>query len=269
MGGTDTDSRSEAVTRFQRDPDVRVFVGSVRTAGLGLTLTAASRVVFLELDWSPGVMAQAEDRCHRVGQRDSVRVQYYVFKGTIDEWIAKSLLYKQSTIEQILPETMGGVDSGYVFDFGKHAGIRLEDVPRDYLSYLLKREVWRDRLKLWQALFTKGMIFEEPPLSASDVGKKAEAKQKVEDSTRNRKEMIYPPYSEKDNRQDVSADSRSNIGLPSSHAGNVRYVFDFGKYDGKEYSEVPANYIKWIVREGVWKNRPNLKTALIKGGFHL
>jgi len=70
--------------------------------------------------------------------------------------IAKSLLYKQSTIEQILPETLGGVETGYIFDFGKHTGLRLEDVPRDYVSYLLKNEVWRDRLKLWQALVKKG-----------------------------------------------------------------------------------------------------------------
>jgi uncharacterized protein (DUF3820 family) len=161
----ETDARSEAVRSFQEDEEVRIFVGSIRAAGVGLTLTAASHVVFLEMDWSPGVMAQAEDRCHRVGQHDSVQVQYYVFKDTIDEWIAKSLLYKQSNIDQILPEKVSGAESGYVFDFGKHSGLRLEDVPRNYIQFLVRQEVWRNRPALWRALAMKGIVFEEPPPS--------------------------------------------------------------------------------------------------------
>jgi len=272
MGGMDTDSRSDAVHRFQQEEDVRVFIGSIRTAGLGLTLTAASRVVFLELDWSPGVMAQAEDRCHRVGQQDSVRIQYYVFKDTIDEWIAKSLLYKQSNIEQILPVTTGGVDTGYIFDFGKHTGLRLEDAPQEYVRYLLKNEVWRDRVTLWRALFRKGMIFEEPPSSTSDAEpniKEVEEKKK-ENTELGRRKKNFPQSPKKAvGSQDVSADSTPKTVSSSPSTGNVHYVFDFGKYKGRKWSEVPANYREWMIREGVWKNRPNLKTALIQGGFHL
>jgi SWI/SNF-related matrix-associated actin-dependent regulator 1 of chromatin subfamily A len=62
-----------------------MFVRSIHAAGVGLTLIAGSHVVYLELDWSPAIMNQAEDRCHRVGQTDSVQVQSHVFKDTIDE----------------------------------------------------------------------------------------------------------------------------------------------------------------------------------------
>jgi SWI/SNF-related matrix-associated actin-dependent regulator 1 of chromatin subfamily A len=132
MGGMEREERDGAVKMFQENDSTRLFVGSIRAAGIGLTLTASSHVVFLELDWSPGVMAQAEDRCHRVGQSDSVRVQYFVFRNTIDEWLSKSLLYKQHTIDSILPEKQGGIETGYIFNFGKHGTKFL--VPRSYLG---------------------------------------------------------------------------------------------------------------------------------------
>ena len=141
MGGMEREDRDAAVKKFQNNDSVRLFVGSIRAAGVGLTLTASSHVIFLELDWSPGVMTQAEDRCHRVGQLDSVRVQYFVFRDTIDEWLSKSLLYKQNTINNILPEKQGGVETGYVFNFGKHGklcswifGVELEVASTDLMN---------------------------------------------------------------------------------------------------------------------------------------
>mmetsp|Transcript_7637 Transcript_7637/g.11678 ORF Transcript_7637/g.11678 Transcript_7637/m.11678 type:complete len:637 (-) Transcript_7637:57-1967(-) len=221
LGGMDDKARTEAVRAFQNNPDIRLFVGSIRAAGVGLTLTASSRVLFLELDWSPGVMAQAEDRCHRVGQVDSVQVQYLVFKDTIDEWFARSLLLKQSNIEQILPEKVHGkttASTEYEFDFGKHKGLRLEDVPKNYVeNFIVKQEVYRKRNDLWRALFQMGLVLEEPLKKEND---------------------------------DV-----------------VNFVFDFGKYSGQTWSEVPRSYRQWIVAEGVWKNRPELKSALVEAGF--
>ena len=121
-GGMKREDRDEAVSLFQDDQYVRLFVGSIRAAGVGLTLTAASHVIFLELDWSPGIMTQAEDRCHRVGQSNNVRIQYLVFKDSIDEWLSKSMMFKQSNIDEILPEKLqsDGTTTGYVFDFGKY-----------------------------------------------------------------------------------------------------------------------------------------------------
>lgn len=60
----------------------------------GITLTAADHIIFSELHWTPGVMEQAEDRVHRIGQENSVLVQYLVAKGTIDEVLWRMLCNK-------------------------------------------------------------------------------------------------------------------------------------------------------------------------------
>jgi SWI/SNF-related matrix-associated actin-dependent regulator 1 of chromatin subfamily A len=102
--------RDGAVQRFMHDPGCRLFVGSIYAAGVGLTLTASSHVVFAELDWVPGVMNQAEDRCHRIGQPDSVLVQHVVLEGSLDARIAKTLVGKQRTIEQALDADKGELE---------------------------------------------------------------------------------------------------------------------------------------------------------------
>ena len=94
-GETAMDQRQAAVDRFQTDPDCLVFVGGILAAGVGITLTAASHVVFAELDWVPGNVTQAEDRCHRIGQRDCVLVQHLVLEGSLDARMAEVLVEKQ------------------------------------------------------------------------------------------------------------------------------------------------------------------------------
>jgi hypothetical protein len=101
-GETSLAERDAAVTRFQTDQTCRVFVGSIGAAGVGLTLTAASHVVFAELDWVPGNMSQAEDRCHRIGQRESVLVQHLVLAESLDAHMANILVSKQEVIDAAL-----------------------------------------------------------------------------------------------------------------------------------------------------------------------
>jgi SNF2 family DNA or RNA helicase len=118
VGDTKMEDRQAAVDAFQNDPGVLYFIGSIQAAGVGITLTAASHVVFAELDWVPGNMSQAEDRCHRIGQHESVLVQHLVMEGSLDSTMAQSLIDKQEVIDRALdketeeiayPEFDGGV----------------------------------------------------------------------------------------------------------------------------------------------------------------
>ena len=101
-GETPMQTRQDNVDRFQRDPNCRVFVGNIQAAGVGITLTSAAHVVFVELDWVPGNMTQAEDRCHRIGQTDSVLVQHLVLEASLAARMAKVLIDKQDVIDRAL-----------------------------------------------------------------------------------------------------------------------------------------------------------------------
>jgi hypothetical protein len=103
-GGMTDKKKDESVERFQNDDKVKLFVGSIQAAGVGLTLTASSRVVFAELDWVPGNMTQAEDRTHRIGQVNNVLVQHIVLQGSMDAEMAHKLVAKQNVIDKALDE---------------------------------------------------------------------------------------------------------------------------------------------------------------------
>jgi hypothetical protein len=98
-GGTPNEHRQAAVDRFQNDPSCTVIVASILAAGVGLTLTASSHVIFGELDWVPGNMCQAEDRAHRIGQKDNVLVWHIVVDGSLDARMVEVLVQKQAVID--------------------------------------------------------------------------------------------------------------------------------------------------------------------------
>ena len=84
-GSVSSEERNSQVEKFQTSDKVRVAVLSITAANAGITLTAASLVVFAELFWNPGILTQAEDRAHRIGQTDSVTIQYLVARDTADD----------------------------------------------------------------------------------------------------------------------------------------------------------------------------------------
>lgn len=97
-GASSAEDRQHAVDAFQNDPAFKVFVANIKAGGVGLTLTAASIVMFADMEWSPEIHRQAEDRAHRIGQTGTVNVYYYVADGTIEEDIIDILTAKQETI---------------------------------------------------------------------------------------------------------------------------------------------------------------------------
>ncbi len=94
--------RQNAVDSFQNNERIRLFVGNIQAAGVGITLTASSSVAFIELGWSSSIHEQAEDRCHRIGQKDSVNIYYLLAKGTIEEKIMKLISNKAKILNQVL-----------------------------------------------------------------------------------------------------------------------------------------------------------------------
>lgn len=102
IGGLTQEKRQSAVDRFQDDPSVQLFIGNLDAAGVGITLTAASNVAIIEFPWTPDTIEQAGDRCHRIGQVDSVTIWHMVADGTIEESIVELLEAKAATIHKIM-----------------------------------------------------------------------------------------------------------------------------------------------------------------------
>ncbi|XP_012866663.1 PREDICTED: SWI/SNF-related matrix-associated actin-dependent regulator of chromatin subfamily A-like protein 1 isoform X2 [Dipodomys ordii] len=86
-GSTPSANREELCQRFQLSEGHSVAVLSITAANMGLTFSSADLVVFAELFWNPGVLIQAEDRVHRIGQTSSVGIHYLVAKGTADDYL--------------------------------------------------------------------------------------------------------------------------------------------------------------------------------------
>lgn len=97
----DTKDRRLAVEKFQNG-DARVFAGTIAAGGVGITLTAASRIVFTDREWSPALNSQAEDRLHRIGQKNAVQVIDIIARDTVDLGKMQRLELKASWIKMIL-----------------------------------------------------------------------------------------------------------------------------------------------------------------------
>jgi SWI/SNF-related matrix-associated actin-dependent regulator 1 of chromatin subfamily A len=101
-GKTPGAMRQPLVDRFQNDDDVRVFVANIIAGGTGLNLTAATQVVFNDLDWVPTNHWQAEDRAYRIGQTRTVNVTYVVARDTIDDFVQAVLETKAALVNAIV-----------------------------------------------------------------------------------------------------------------------------------------------------------------------
>jgi SWI/SNF-related matrix-associated actin-dependent regulator 1 of chromatin subfamily A len=102
-GSVPAGERQALVDRFQTDDACTVAILSTHAAGVGLTLTAASCVVFAEADWNPSWCQQAEDRAHRIGQTaDSVTVHYLTIEDSLDAHVLRTMVSKMDVADRAL-----------------------------------------------------------------------------------------------------------------------------------------------------------------------
>ena len=95
-------NKQASVDAFQNNPNVQLIICSIKAAGVGLTLTAASDVAFIELAWTYADCCQCEDRAHRIGQKDNVTCYYLLGRGTIDHTIYSLIHRKKSIANEIM-----------------------------------------------------------------------------------------------------------------------------------------------------------------------
>lgn len=111
VGDTPMEERQANADRFQKDPSCKFIIGSFGAMGVGWTLTASAHEVTVEQDWVPGNITQAEDRLHRIGQKESVLIQHLVIEGSLGATIMKRAVAKQDVIDRAL-DTVAAQPSG-------------------------------------------------------------------------------------------------------------------------------------------------------------
>ena len=105
-GSTSKPQRQYAVDQFQDNEKIKVFVGNVKAAGVGITLTAAEAVIINDLSFVPGDLAQAEDRAYRYGQKNSVSVYYPIFDNSIEGIIYDMVNNKKQNINTVMGDNI-------------------------------------------------------------------------------------------------------------------------------------------------------------------
>lgn len=119
--------RDKNVQRFTDDETCEVFIGNITAAGVGINLTVASDVIFTNFAFTPSEMWQAIDRCHRIGQGNSVNVHYTICEDSIDEYIYDILLDKEKDIINLIDE-------------GKEVSMSEGSITEVLISKLLKQD---------------------------------------------------------------------------------------------------------------------------------
>ena len=105
IGGQSDNLRQDQIDKFQRG-ESKLMIAGIRAGNVGINLTRAKYVIFAELDWSPAIHRQAEDRLHRIGQKNTVFAYYLIGNGTLDDHVASILVDKSYEIDAIMDETV-------------------------------------------------------------------------------------------------------------------------------------------------------------------
>ena len=103
IGGQSDNERQLQIDMFQ-EGKTKLMIAGLRAGNVGINLTRAKYVIFAELDWSPAIHRQAEDRLHRIGQKNTVFAYYLIGNGTLDDHVAKILVDKSYEIDTVMDE---------------------------------------------------------------------------------------------------------------------------------------------------------------------
>jgi len=110
-GSMSKDNRQHSVDEFQNNPKVKVLVGNIKAAGVGITLTSGEAVIMNDLSFLPSDHAQAEDRCYRYGQKNNVLVYYPIFENTVEGVIYDIINAKKQVIATVMGDNQNSADS--------------------------------------------------------------------------------------------------------------------------------------------------------------
>jgi len=110
IGGQSDNFRQDQIDKFQKG-ESKLMIAGIRAGNVGINLTRAKYVIFAELDWSPAIHRQAEDRLHRIGQKNTVFAYYLIGNGTLDDHVANILVDKSYEIDAIMDETVDNYEN--------------------------------------------------------------------------------------------------------------------------------------------------------------
>lgn len=132
-GSTPSAERQRLCEDFQHRAGRCVAVLSITAANMGITLHSADLVVFAELFWNPGVLIQAEDRVHRIGQTSSVDIHYLVAQGTADDHLWPMIQEKMNVLEQV------GLSESNFSDKAVNASFHTKDSQQRTITEMFQR----------------------------------------------------------------------------------------------------------------------------------
>ncbi|XP_030642537.1 SWI/SNF-related matrix-associated actin-dependent regulator of chromatin subfamily A-like protein 1 [Chanos chanos] len=132
-GSTPSAERQALCDKFQFSQKSCVAVLSITAANMGLTLHSADLVVFAELFWNPGVLIQAEDRVHRIGQTSNVDIHYLVAKGTADDYLWPMIQEKMNVLEQV------GLSESNLSENAESASFHSKDPKQKTITEMFQR----------------------------------------------------------------------------------------------------------------------------------
>ncbi|MCJ8732791.1 hypothetical protein PDJAM_G00215370 [Pangasius djambal] len=132
-GSTPSAERQQLCEKFQFSEQSSVALLSITAANMGLTLHSADLVVFAELFWNPGILIQAEDRVHRIGQTRSVDIHYLVAKGTADDYLWPMIQEKMNVLEKV------GLSESNISDKAECASFHSKDPKQQRITEMFQR----------------------------------------------------------------------------------------------------------------------------------